>query len=90
MSKGKPIGHCKTCGSEIVQTVNDSLFRDGECDGCEYQRYKTQPALIEALDYLLEQTVDQDLAHGIGLTEGEKEARVKALAALSKANGKIV
>ena len=40
--------------------------------------------LIDALDNLLKQTVDQDLAHGIELTEGEKEARAKALAAFAK------
>lgn len=32
--------HCKTCGSEIVETINDSNFREGECGPCEYQRYK--------------------------------------------------
>lgn len=38
-----PIGraiHCKTCASEIVETINDSNFREGECGPCEYQRYK--------------------------------------------------
>jgi hypothetical protein len=40
--------HCTTCGSEIVATVNDGAFRDGECGGCEYQRYATQPKLLEA------------------------------------------
>jgi hypothetical protein len=74
--------NCRTCGSEIVETVNDSVFGDGECNGCEYDRYKSQPALCEALDYVLDQTVDQDLAFGIELTEGEAEAREKALAAI--------
>ena len=46
------------------------------------------PELLEALDCLLDQTVDQDLAFGIELTEGEKEARDKALSAIAKANGK--
>ncbi len=32
---------CKTCGSEIVETVNGSTFRDGECGMCEYTRYRT-------------------------------------------------
>ena len=41
--------------------------------------------LREALDYLLEQTVDQDLKYGIGLSEGEVDARAKALAAIAKA-----
>lgn len=38
------------------------------------------PRLLEALHYLLEQTVDQDLNHGIELTEGEEDARQQALA----------
>ncbi len=33
--------HCKTCGSEIVETVNGSNFGDGECGPCEYARYRT-------------------------------------------------
>ncbi len=43
------------------------------------------PELLEALDYLLEQTVDQDLKYGIGLSEGEEDAREKALAVIAKA-----
>jgi hypothetical protein len=45
------------------------------------------PVLLEALDYLLTQTVDQDLKYGIGLTEGEEDARKQALAAITKAKG---
>jgi hypothetical protein len=43
--------------------------------------------LLEALDYLLEQTVDMDLKYGIGLSEGEEDARTKALAVIAKAKG---
>jgi hypothetical protein len=43
------------------------------------------PDLLAALDYLLEQTVDCDLAYGIELTEGEHEARQMARAAIAKA-----
>lgn len=43
--------------------------------------------LLDALNYLLEQTVDADLKHGIALTEGEADAREKALAAIAKAKG---
>jgi hypothetical protein len=32
------------------------------------------PKLLEALDYLLEQTVDADLKYGITLSEGEEDA----------------
>lgn len=41
--------------------------------------------LVEALDYLLQQTVDMDLKHGIALTEGEAEARARALAVIARA-----
>lgn len=41
--------------------------------------------LLAALDYLLEQTVDMDLNHGIELTEGETEARNQALEAMAEA-----
>ncbi|MFT4175959.1 MAG: hypothetical protein QM627_04830 [Luteolibacter sp.] len=44
--------------------------------------------LLGALNELLEQTVDQDLNHGICLTEGEAAARERALAAIAKATGK--
>ena len=40
--------HCKTCGSEIVETVNGSNFHDGECGPCEYGRYRSQPDLLSA------------------------------------------
>lgn len=41
--------------------------------------------LIEAVHVLLEQTIDMDLKYGITLTEGEAEARAKALAAIAGA-----
>jgi hypothetical protein len=43
------------------------------------------PKLKQALDELLEQTVDMDLKHGIALSEGEEEARTRALAAIAEA-----
>lgn len=39
---------CKSCGSEVVASVNDSTFGDGECGGCEYRRYRSQPSLLAA------------------------------------------
>jgi len=47
--------------------------------------YAVQDELLQALHYLLEQTVEKDLKYGIGLTEGEEDARAKALAAIAKA-----
>jgi hypothetical protein len=78
---------CQTCGSAIVWDVNESNFVEGECGPCEYQRYGSQPKLLVALDYVLQQTVDLDLAHGIELTEGEHEVREQALAAIAAADG---
>jgi hypothetical protein len=49
MSKGLPLEHCKTCGSEIIEHVNDGVFSGGECDSCEWRRYETQPELLEYL-----------------------------------------
>ncbi|MDP0496381.1 MAG: hypothetical protein Q7Q73_09250 [Verrucomicrobiota bacterium JB024] len=43
--------------------------------------------LVAALHYLLEQTVDQDLAHGLELTEGEMDARQQAIRAIERAGG---
>ena len=43
--------------------------------------------LRKALDYLLQQTVDQDLKCGVMLTEGEEDARAKALDAIAQAEG---
>lgn len=50
----------------------------------------TAPKLLEALDYLLIQTVDMDLKYGITLSEGEEDARAKALAAIAEATGRTV
>ena len=41
--------------------------------------------LVEALHVLLQETVDMDLKYGITLSEGEEEARAKALAAIARA-----
>ena len=44
--------------------------------------------LLEALDYLLAQTVNMGLKYGITLSEGEEDARTKALSALAEATGR--
>jgi hypothetical protein len=41
--------HCKTCGSEIVETSNNNNFNEGECGPCEYERYTLVPKLLAAL-----------------------------------------
>lgn len=50
-----------------------------------FQRKSVMTDLVEALSYLLEHTVDADLAHGIELTQGEADARTQALAAIAAA-----
>ena len=54
---------------------------------CSLQDELSSLRLLEALDYLLQQTVDMDLKHGITLSEGEKDARQKALAVIAEAAG---
>lgn len=48
------------------------------------QLQKALAAALAAMDELLAQTVDADLAHGIQLTAGEKAARRKCLAVFAK------
>ena len=79
------MNHCRTCGSAIVATINDSNFGDGECGACEYRRYRTQPDLIEALDILLDETLDNDVAFDNALSDRQEDAYTKALAALKNA-----
>ena len=43
--------------------------------------------LVETLDYLLTQTVDMDLKYGFTLSEGEADARARALAIIAKVKG---
>lgn len=80
-------------GMEAMETFDRNEYTD---EDREVMRAKVERAeelegvakeLLEALDYLLTQTVDMDLKHGIGLTEGEEEARQKAIAAIAKAKG---
>lgn len=75
----------------IIQPLNDaeneaSARRDA-CDVGNGHLMAAAPDLLEALNYLLEQTIDQDLKSGVGLSEGEEDARQQALAAIAKATG---
>lgn len=54
-----------------------------------FNRGNTVKGLVDALNYLLEMTVDADLAVGIELTQGEVEAREQALAAIANAMGEM-
>jgi hypothetical protein len=77
--------HGKDAG--MYQVVNSKGWVIAECMVQEEaQNVAALPELMNALDDLLKHTVDRDLAEGIALTAGAKNARRKALAALKKAN----
>ncbi len=78
---------CETCGSEIVESINDSNFHEGECGPCEYHRYRTQPELLHACGLALDE-IDQ-WVEVIGGSEDPRTAfAVHALvAAIAEATG---
>ena len=78
MSKGKHVGTCRTCGSEIVELVNESHFGDGECDACENTRYKSQPDLMRAA-YLALEEIEQWIEVMNGAEDPRTEEAVEAL-----------
>lgn len=73
--------------AEIAHSDDEGRIASPEQQDANRRLIAAAPELLEALDYLLEQTVDMDLKYGIGLAEGEEEARAKALAAIAKATG---
>ncbi len=74
--------------SALVDLDGDAEFAHSRViDFPEGRLRQAAPKLADALDYLLGQTVDMDLEYGIGLTEGEADARERALAALAEARG---
>ena len=80
---------------EVIDAEGNTVFDTNERTPAELQEANARlgaaaPKLLEALDYLLEQTIDQDLKYGIGLSEGEEDARVKALGAIAEAKGLAV
>lgn len=76
--------------AEIAHADEDGRVADPEQQDANRRLIAAAPELLDALDYLLEQTVDMDLKHGIELSEGEEDARAKALAAIAKAAGRPV
>ena len=71
--------------AEIAHSDDEGRIASPEQQDANRRLIAAAPDLLEALDYLLEQTVDMDLKYGIGLSEGEEDARTKALAAIAKA-----
>jgi hypothetical protein len=70
---------------ELDDLNSDLVPQQEERDLANARLIAAAPDLLEALDYLLQQTVDQDLQYGWGLSEGEEDALAKALAAIAKA-----
>jgi hypothetical protein len=81
-----PATYGPDAGKFIVTSHDRELEFSGPMSQSDAAAYA---AVLSALDYLLEQTVDQDLKYGIGLSEGEEDARKKALAALELATGRM-
>jgi hypothetical protein len=74
----------------LIDVAGDDEFTQSVTIDFEPERLqRAVPELLEALEYLLEQTVDMDLKHGIGLSEGEQDARANALAAIAKATANL-
>lgn len=72
----------------LVDVVGDEGFERSRMIDFEAGRQlRATPKLLDALSYLLDQTVDADLRYGIGLSEGEADAREQALAAIAEAVG---
>jgi hypothetical protein len=70
----------------LVDVQGDQDYSQSVMIDFEGERLRNAaPKLLEALDYLLEQSVDMDLKYGLGLSEGEQDARAKALAAIAEA-----
>jgi hypothetical protein len=71
--------------AEIAHEDDEGRIASSQQQDANRRLIAAAPELLEALDYLLAQTVDMDLKYGIGLSEGEQEARAKALAAIDMA-----
>lgn len=81
-----PVGrHPDIYIAEIAHSDDEGRIASPEQQDANRRLIAAAPELLEALDYLLAQTVDMDLKYGIGLTEGERDARAKSLAAIAKA-----
>jgi hypothetical protein len=74
---------------DIYSRITGQAF-PGSCQSADRLRVMhAGPKLLEALTYLLEQTVDQDVNYGIALSEGEQDAQAKALAVIAEATGRV-
>lgn len=71
--------------AEIAHSDDEGRIAPPQQHDANRRLIAAAPDLLESLYYLLEQTVDMDFKYGIGLSEGEEDARAKALAAIAKA-----
>lgn len=71
--------------AEVVSSDDEGRTATPRHQAANMRLIAAAPELLSALEYLLEQTVDMDLTYGIALSEGEADARQKALDAIVKA-----
>lgn len=79
--------HNEICADNDHESFIAEVFDETDEWRANARLIAAAPELLSALDELLTQTVDMDLAYGIELTEGEQEAREHALSAIEKACG---
>ena len=72
---------CLTCGSEIVETINDTHFRRGECGPCEFACYMACGDLIEAAT----SAIDYVKTNGLGFGQAETIDQLQSAIARSYA-----
>lgn len=77
MRTNQRLKRCLNCGEEIVATINDSEFRDGECGECEYGRYRRHAELLQTLITIRDTTESLDYEDDDVL--GELKAKEEAL-----------
>ena len=74
--------------AEIAHSDEEGRIASPQQQDANRRLIAAAPDFLDALYYLLEQTVEMDLKYGIGLSEGEEDAQKKALAAIAKATCK--
>ena len=72
----------------IEPTVNGSNFHEGECGPCEYRRYASQPALLDAAELAVAEIDQWDEAMGGSKDPRTKEAIDALDSAIARAYGK--
>lgn len=80
--------------TQTLHLIDEYLTQGGYTPGIDAETLEREahlvaaaPALLAALEYLLQQTIETDLQYNTPLSEGEQEAEAMARAAITKAKG---